>query len=357
MSLSRSLRINKEYLVQSFYDNLKGAIPYLGYPVNQNLGDVELFNLARKYLPFNAYSFGVAARGRYAPLAIGKNKYFLVGGGTLIFSTDILEESERLIGRGLKPLFLGTGAGDLPKEQQFLSRWISVMKESPMLAVRGKYTAETLRSLGLAPTIIGDLGYLINLKMDSPRDGSNHVVIVPRSIRPTTYSLFADDFEIRKKLTGVINVLLEQGVRVVIHSVSVDDYPVIRGWVKAWHNKVEYKEYNNSFDDFIGDIATARLTVNMRMHPGIFAFGVGTLPIMLDRRVKFKDSFSLFGDDKIKQLYHVIDPIATSETEITDLVSRCYHQENSSIRSNRFEAVRQFALDQKRLCTSIKNVR
>ena len=92
MNILESIRLNKKYLVKSFYDSIKGAIPYLGYPANGNLGDVELFNLASKYLPFKAYSSGVPYRGRYIGLATGRHKYFLVGGGTLMFSPQILSE-------------------------------------------------------------------------------------------------------------------------------------------------------------------------------------------------------------------------------------------------------------------------
>ena len=193
-------------------------------------------------------------------------------------------------------MFLGTGASYLPKDERLIERWKKVLAQSPLLAVRGKHSKQALDGLGFDAKICGDLGYLLNLEIDKPATSEDYIVITPRSIRPTIYELYEGDFELRRKLADVIDSCLEAGIKIIVYSVSVDDYSVIRGWVKKWQGRVEYKEYNGDFEEYCNVLSKAKVLMSMRMHPGIFALSLGVMPIELDKRVKFRDSFSLFDD-------------------------------------------------------------
>ncbi|MBL7860724.1 MAG: polysaccharide pyruvyl transferase family protein [Cyclobacteriaceae bacterium] len=353
MQIFNSVKLNTNLLVRSLQDYVWGTVPYMGYPANSNLGDVELFNLAKKYLPFKSFSSTIPDRGRYVKLAAARHHYFLVGGGTLMFSEDILRKCEIMIQNGSVPIFMGTGVGDLPKNESLVNRWINILKQSPVRAVRGTYSFETLKKLGVESSICGDLGYLLNLEFETPVPDQGYIVIVPRSIRPSAYHLFSEDFEIRKKLEVLIDNLLSKGIKVIVYAVSEDDYPVTRGWIASRKSLVEYREYANNFNEFNRVLSQARVLVSMRMHPGIFSLSMGVLPIELDNRVKYTDSFSLFNNDGGLKMVDLIDPSSIAATALVDRVLEQYQAENQETRRNRFDAVRPVAVKQKEFCESL----
>ncbi|MEP2671033.1 MAG: polysaccharide pyruvyl transferase family protein [Cyclobacteriaceae bacterium] len=353
MKLFKNFNQHVPLFFQSVYDLFTGAIPYVGYPENKNLGDVELLNIAKKHLPYKRYAYNVGKRGRYVRLAVGRNKYFIVGGGTLMFSRQILDECLILTNLGLVPIFMGTGSGEVILDVETVALdWKEVLSKSPFLGVRGEFTIRALKKIGIDGQLCGDLGYLLNLDFEKPSNFENYVVITPRSIRPTVYEYYEEDFETRKKLKFLIEQLINKGIRVIVNAVSIDDYKVVKAWVKSIRGPIEYIEYNDDFQKYVDLLSKARLLVSMRMHPGIFALAMGVFPFELDGRIKFKDSFSLIENES-EDSYCLIDPSSITAEALTSKVLEKYYSENDDTRLHRFKLVSKLAQLQRSYCKSL----
>lgn len=350
MNIKRNL-IN---LIKAIELNQKKAIPYIGCDSNGNLGDIELFNISKKYLN-HSISNNSHALGRFVSLATKNSRYFIIAGGTLLFTTPILKQSELLLKSGKKPILLGSGAGEfLNNDSEFIKKWKKLLLQSPFLGVRGIETSNTLKKLGLDSVILGDLGYLINLESEKPKKPENKIIIVARSLRPSVYKYFSDDFLIREKLATIINNFHGQ-YKIIVYSVGVDDYIITRSWFE--HLKitlnVEYKEYFNDFSTFIQDIETSKLVISMRMHPGIFALAKGVPTMELDYRIKYKDSFGILNLSE--QQFTLVNPIKYSDEYLISKIENMLNGETKN-REIIFEEVRKIAIKQKNELTIINKM-
>lgn len=345
----KAIQQNVKNLSKSMVERMGNYTPYVGYHDNTNLGDVELFNLVQKYTGTKRYSFRAHRRGRYSKFALGHGGYCQVGGGTLMFADNIWKELHFLQRLNYTPIFLGTGVGaTLPPKDKY-DQWKEVLLKSEVY-VRGQHSQQMLQKMDIESEIVGDLAYLANLDEEGPQKMDDYVIIIPRSIRPSNYPLFAKDFQIRDKLGYILEQLIEKGIKVRIFSASIDDHTVARGWAKLFP-KVPYLEYNNNYAECMSWFKQARLIVSMRMHPGILAFSFGVKPIELDSRVKYFDSFSVFP--QVDRLFQLIPPESHSKEEILAEVLNSYNNEQVAHREERFQIVRELALKQQNFCLQI----
>ena len=321
-------------------DFLKGAIPYVGYHNNANLGDVELYRIVENSLS-RPLATDIKTRGRYFGLSkLRASDYYLVGGGTLIFAENILKTCEWLNSQGLKPVFLGTGAGNLPEESMQVDRWKKVFAASKYCGVRGTVSQEILQELDVSCEILGDLGFMVNEELEQPVPTNGEIVVIPRSIRPSYYEYFQKDMKTRELLADFIRMCQSRGLKVKVLSVSEDDAKVVRGWLKQFEN-ISFFEYQDDFSIFRKLIQPAGCLVSMRMHPGIFSSSWGVPTVLLDQRHKFFDSFSPLDHDVIS----ILDPDATSPQALLELAEEML-REAAEDRTKRLHQIKALARHQ-----------
>ncbi len=348
-----SLSTHLNYLSKSVNDFSNSAIPYVGYPANENLGDVELFNLFRKYSGLQNFGFLAHKRGPYAKLALKRTKHSLVGGGTLMFTEDALKELWFQYNKGIQPIFLGTGVPDNYPEQEKLERWKQILKSSDEVWVRGPHSQKMLDDIGIGNQILGDLGYLLSLEREEPAVLQDYAVIVLRAIRPTEYNLFSLDFGTRELQLGLANKLKSQGIEVKVLAVSIDDFPTTRSMMRTHFKGFDYHEYHGDFKAISDLLAGARVVSSMRLHPGIFALANGTRVIELEGRAKFHDSFNVFPNDG--NFYNVLDPRELSIEQLHFSFMEAWDNETNAKRFDRLKTVQAFAQKQKEFCVRIGN--
>jgi polysaccharide pyruvyl transferase WcaK-like protein len=346
-----SISLHYKYLTQSIREASRKAVPYVGYAANANLGDVELFNLFAHYSGMENFSFDIWRRGRYANLSLKGQKIALVGGGTLIYSPEILRELEFLIKRGVNPLFLGTGVPDKYPDEVTLERWKLLFKDAEEIWVRGHHSYKMMKDIGVQAEILGDLGYMLNLQSEEVQNHRDYAVLVLRAIRPTDYRLFSQDFHTRELVRQLAEKLKADGIEVKILAVSIDDYPTTRSMVKSHFYGFEYIEYHGDFKAISDLLAGARVVTSMRLHPGIFALANGTRVIELEARQKFHDSFNVFPDDDT--YYNIMDPRTLSIESLYGKVKELWEKETNEARRQRFNSVRELALKQKAFCERV----
>ena len=323
-------------------DLLKGVTPYVGYHHNMNLGDVELYNIAKKYYQINYLAPNIVKRGRYFGLSKMRSpSFYLVGGGTLIFADNILRHCEWLDRHNMKPVFLGTGVLDKLPIGLKLDRWRKILTHARYLGVRGSISSNILNEIDIDSEILGDLGFMVNLHQERSGISNGELVVIPRSIRPSFYQYFEKDMSTRHLLKELVMAALQSGIKVKVLCVSRDDASVLRGWIKTLPS-VDYLEYDGDFSKFEKVVSNCGCLVSMRMHPGIFASAWGVPTILLDQRHKFFDSFSVLDS----QIADISDPEKLTAQSLLNQV-RQKLTEDELTRNNRFNMVKIQAKKQK----------
>lgn len=346
-----STSVHLSYLSQSIKDRSKRAIPYVGYAANANLGDVELFNLFCEASGLDRFSFRAYRRGLYSGISLKGQKWAVVGGGTLMFAPDVLEELEALVKRDIKPVFLGTGVPDHFPHEPALEKWKNILRSADEVNIRGTHSQAMLSKIGIPSKVLGDLGYLLNLRLKAAAPMEDYAVVVVRAIRPTNYKLFSEDFHTREKVAEVVRSLKLRNIKVKLLAVSIDDYATVSSWRNEYFPEDELLRYDHNFDQVIGLLSKARAILSMRLHPGIFGLALGTKVVELEARQKFHDSFSVFPDEK--EVFEIHDPSKLTAAEMESVFMRTWEAETGTLRSERFGLAREIAEKQQQFCRDI----
>lgn len=324
----------------SLKDAVYGFTPYVGYPKNGNIGDEHLYHLALRYLKPANLIYDMFTRGRLLKVSLlGSKGYYLVGGGSLIFGKDFISKFERLSSLGFSPIFWGTGSRELPTDQNQQKHWNSLLKEAQG-GVRGVLTQQCFQKIGLNVEVIGDTGFLINLDFDTNDFAEDYVVIIPRLIPFRNALLHALDLKRLDYLKDLVDKLASLGVKIVVYLPCMEDAPDLQLWLSTMKTIVHIQVYNGEIDPFIKLVRGAKAVVSMRLHPGIFAYALGTPTAFIEARDKYFDAISILSD---KPAMMDVNKFSKEELlkHVVDLL-----QEDLEMRKERFRSVRTIALNQ-----------
>ena len=327
-------------------------LPYIGVPHNGNVGDEELFRIAQRYLGVEQFATEPQKRGRYVWLTLkGVSNHFVIGGGSLIFSRQLLGQCERLIHLGGRPILIGTGCTDFPDSQADQKRWATVLHHAELRGVRGKYSQQCFARLGLQANIVGDFGYLVNLDLATAPAPADYVVINIRNIRSHNKpELGHRDAQIRQLFQPVMAYLAAHNIPVVVASAYISaDHQTAREWAAQFDTPLRLVLYDGTYEPFADVLQNARAVITMRMHPGIFAAAYGTPTIMLDNRSKYFDSIS-----PVPNVITLLDPETVTEAQLLQQLEEMLAEPFVN-RQHRFQTVQQLAQTQADYCLQIKS--
>jgi len=330
--------------------NKFSRIPYVGHPNNSNLGDKVLYQLCLQYLgnkiwiPWKQRN---RVRDHFATL---RAKYFIVGGGSLLFTDPTLDKIQRWIDYGKRPLLFGTGSRDLDISNQVrCDIWrTNLIAPNIIHGVRGLFTQKYLNKIGVVSQAIGDPGFLVNLKYPRTPEPENYIVISPRLNSSTTLSEV--DGRSVKLLYDYLKNLDQRKLKVKIFPASSEDLGVC-AYLHACFPQTELVPNGNNQEipDHLNVLSKAKLVISVRMHTGIFALAGGTPVIYLENRSKYKDTLSV-----IPNISTLMDPVLISSDQLIDRAEN-YLNESFSKRTQRFKTIRNLATHQMKYLNQLKD--
>lgn len=328
------------FLSRLLKDYLQGAVPYVGLSNNGNFGDEELFRLAKIYL-----SKTLIPDYRHSKYSLIRSQYFILGGGSILFSPSTLRTCEKLSAMGKKIIVWGSGHAGLPMDATTISRWRKVLIDHKLIGVRGYITHNYLSKMGISSNCIGDMGFLVNLEFEHAPIPREYIAINARAI--PKIGLSEEDQKTRGLLHDLIWDLVHKGNKLKILSVFRGvDHPVIAEWASDFPNQVETIYYDKNANIIKDVLAHAKALVTMRMHPSIISIAYGTPTVVIDTRDKYKDTFSMIPEE-VKLVSSRI-----SLAELRDIIIS-YTSESQRQRQDRFLRIRALAKSQKDFCNQI----
>ncbi len=285
-------------------------ILYLGWLGEGNVGDDMLFelfkNMLYKYttLERNNISFTIDTYPIVENYEVNVSTYDLIvlGGGSLIHLLYWLNICEEAIGKGIPVVSWGTGYDEQYKIEDFesitisngdLSRYQSIYDAFSYLSVRGPFTKNMLRNIGVKRTIheIGDpaLFYASEMLGDTFKTTDSKEVIVNWG---TSYNhIFGnDELLVEDELVKVIHQLLDRGYKITIYPIWTEDRIAVKR-LASKVNRPNCSYYSIVYDarTLLKVIQNCYFSINVKLHANVLAASVNKPFISLAYRGKCFD--------------------------------------------------------------------
>jgi hypothetical protein len=271
-------------------------IGYLGWLESANLGDTAVLEgyrqafSQRKLTPLPRHRFLErlvrAKRGRLVETV-------MLGGGTLIGTSEFRRALTLLCDSGARPFMLGPGVEDpdFPsrksqelKEEQ--AHWPEVLSRFDHVTVRGPRSQEILSSLGVKADIVGDPALLLGETTPTAADPERRIG-VNLGIASAVWG--DNPEEILKIAVATMEILLGQGWHVTLVPVWPSDLPYLIEAQRRLQGRVELLANFLDLEHMLRTLSRFRLFIGMKLHSVVLASAVFVPSLMLEYMPKCRD--------------------------------------------------------------------
>jgi hypothetical protein len=275
---------------------------YLGWLGHANIGDEAVF-----------YGYQLAFAGRrISPLPTGPTLEKLVrlrrghvppavllGGGTIIGTTEFREAVTLLGAHGSTPFVLGAGvedpafpgayAGALRAEQ---AHWPRVLERFDKVTVRGPLSQAILGSIGVEAEVVGDAALLLGQGTPTGPDPERRLGVN----LGIASGLWGGDLDaVLDAVLDALRVLLDDGWRVTLFPVWPKDVPLLAELQRRLGGRADMFEGYLDVDALTRALSECRVFVGMKLHSVVLASAVFVPSLMLEYMPKCRDFQASLG--------------------------------------------------------------
>lgn len=277
-------------------DGQKPLLRYIGWLGNQNIGDEAL------YLAFKRVLFPQCLLMPFYDLSVTsslahfkRQKYVVLGGGTLINDDSYLAPLEQAQRAGYKTFVFGTGVGDLAYWSQFpqanrgnSKRWLSALGNASYVGVRGPRSLKWLHENGIAQAeIVGDAALAL-VSADERQAGDERVMVALNLGSHDPVSGGANQlFEVAVAFS---HYLLARGYGISYVSMHSIDHAVgVKLAARVKNDAFILQPLTADTDEVLRQLSQTQLVVGQRLHTTVLACALGIPNLSLSYQPKCLD--------------------------------------------------------------------
>jgi Polysaccharide pyruvyl transferase len=328
----RRLRSFRDYLGRSH------AVLYVGFCGNNNLGDDIIFDVVQRYLyPLQLVNASpvLPVELRLAQLSrrnVAFLKHMVVGGGTLLNSSNYVDRCSRVLRAGGDVFIFGTGVRDPVYWARHLgqasmaaiaARWLSAINAAQLVTVRGPLSARMLNEMGVTREveIVGDPALSTSLLTTSPPKEPGLIGLNIGSHRPSMVSFD----ELVQLLRQSMLDLLRRGYRLVFFALHPIDLECFFGLQREpWARGIELVKLFGSHRKEVARIAACELVISQRLHAAVVAHAYGVPAVAMVYDPKILDHMAAMGQEA-----WAVDPKRSSPAQLSETISSALAHSNT----------------------------
>ncbi|MDZ5471409.1 polysaccharide pyruvyl transferase family protein [Bacillus sp. 31A1R] len=346
---------------------------YLGWLGYKNIGDELMWDIFREKFnqKVDITKYKLIPSTRILQVRLRNNKYYLkdfdsivLGGGSLLVPgyITILYNAIK-VNKNINLFIWGSGIDWLEKKEldrflsinseqnklkrefnhfkdkQFKHKLQTVIQHAKFIGVRGHFTYEYLKSLGLQldhVKVTGDPGLLTTTIPDSVGNLNSKKVVI--NWGTANQNLYGKDEEaLENSIVDVVNELITKGYEIYIYPIWNKDIAPCKSLYEKITDKKNVHLINTVLDQYqiLELIKDARFTINFKLHANVLSAARGIPFIALGYRFKTFDFANFIGLDQLV--------ISTSDPNFTEniLTKVSYIENQGSLLFNDMSAIQQ----------------
>jgi polysaccharide pyruvyl transferase WcaK-like protein len=272
---------------------LRKRVLYYGWLGHRNLGDEALFCANKTLLP-QLRLVPYERRKRWGP----SPKACVLGGGTYINDKDSVEIIAA-IQRTMPFVFFGVGVQNphywsaTAGYKDTRAQWTHILRDSPLVAVRGPHSAETLQNQGYGHArIVGDPALTLADRTLALRDG-RHIGLNLGDTRGRLWG--GDDGFVYRAIRDVARRLVRDGFRVSLFAVCPDDTVALSKLRREVGGAIELHSHYDWTPAVAAYFRSVDLFVGLKLHSVVLAHCAYVPALMIEYRPKCADYMASLG--------------------------------------------------------------
>ncbi len=272
------------------------AVGYIGWVGHDNLGDEAMFEAIRKAMGRFTLLDLLPEPGErlLTQLGLGGPNVFraaLLGGGTLI--NPLYVSVARMIRNFRLPLYtVGTGVGNpgfgISSSDHSLEGWVSLLRDSPFLSVRGPLSLYLLQQAGITHAeVIGDPALSFTPEKEPSFRRRRRLII---NLVQTGRG------EIFRRIGQLTAQFVDSGGEAVGVALGSGDRKALEEFRRRNHIKaMRIEDHRRSAESLLQTLEGSHALISVRLHAAVLASCVGVPPVLLAYRSKCRDFMSSMG--------------------------------------------------------------